>query len=168
MPKVWTFNDEAKAADLNLLIADRPREYHLVGGGVKSGRKIETTATSEPGTPDMTIPIGVILGTYLIHSFTLKADSGGTCHVKAKLKIGATVDDLFTETTAGIRDEFQAIDITGLANNGDVRGKLGVIIEVFVWKTGGGIDAEYSPDFLKSGEFNLEADNFWFPLNTDA
>lgn len=168
MPKVWDFNEAAVSSEFNDLVADRPREYHLAGAGIVNGRKIETTDTSEPGTANLSIPVDTILGTFLLVSFSLKADSGGKCFVRCKLRIGATEDTLFTETTLGIRDQFNAVDITGLANNGDVRGESGVFIEFYVWRDTGGADAEFFPGFLKSGEFSAEADNWWFPLNTDA
>lgn len=139
-PKIFTFRETAEHTDFNELIDDVRKDYicHGSGAGVSQDAegtfRFNTTATSKPGSPDFIFPIHVATGQYLNIAIRLNPTVSGTVEF---ILAGSGGDDQHSiDTRTSDEDVFLAKDITGLTNNGDLRGEA-FNLEVFLWGTSG-------------------------------
>lgn len=124
--QVWTFGDEAVAADFNALVNDLPRSFIYA---MRVPMLASSTAsTSYPGTPDFSVDIDVFLGDYLAMIGEFYVTGGGTYTLKIDIDILGTVDSLTMSGTSAAYTVITApFGITALTNNGDVRGLSGTL-----------------------------------------
>ncbi len=161
-PKIFDFRETAEHTDLNDLIGDIPRDVILQGtvGASEVTRRINTTASSQQGTPDMIIPVNIVTGDLLNFAYRVDPNLSSSGSIVIMARIGAAEDTLFLDTRGSDTTRMEGKNITALPTLGDIRGEA-IELDFYMWSpTGSG--ASWYFYWIRSSMFSANADNWFF------